>query len=127
VEAAASTIYPTALRLPEPPTGPARTDAAGVAAFGTTDQAMTWLNDERANLTAAARTAAEQGSPATAWRLSDAWRMYYYLGSHTDDWEAVTEAGLAAATAAGDRRAEAAGQVSLALLRRRQGRPQQAI
>jgi DNA-binding SARP family transcriptional activator/tetratricopeptide (TPR) repeat protein len=103
--------------------GTAGDPAAGDPAAG---DPVTWLDTERPNLVAAVRHAAEHGPRPAAWRLADLLRMYFYLRMHLADWEAVATDGLTAASADGDVWAQAAGHLSLALLRARQIRTEPA-
>ncbi len=121
-DAAAKVLYPQMLRLPED-----QTTGEITAEITDSDQASAWLDAERANLVAVVRHTAEHGPWPVAWRLSDALRMYFYLRMYPIDWLAVATAGLAAATADDDPRAQAAAHHSLALLYGRQSRFDQAI
>jgi tetratricopeptide (TPR) repeat protein/transcriptional regulator with XRE-family HTH domain len=110
--AAASRLYPHILRLPaaagEPdavPAEPAELDER---------DALAWLDAERHNLFAAVAYAAEHGPQPLACLLADSLRGYLVHRRVVADWLAVAGAGLAAATAAGDLRAEAAALLSLA-------------
>lgn len=122
VIAAAGRLYPHVLRLPEP---------AGaeppVSWLGDHRQASAWLDDERPNLVSAVPHAIEHGFTEVAWRIADALRGYLYLRMHTEDWRRAANAGLAAAEAEGDQRAQAAAHASLATLHWAQGRHQDAI
>jgi len=123
VDAAARMLYPDKLRLPLPlaeaprPATPFR-DHSG---------ALVWLDAERPNLLAAVLHAAEQGPRPLAWLLADALRGYFWLRMHTVDWLAVAHAGLAAAQADRDLRAQAAAHLSIADLCWRQSRYQHAV
>jgi DNA-binding SARP family transcriptional activator/tetratricopeptide (TPR) repeat protein len=121
-DAAAKVLYPQMLRLPK-----AETTEEPTTRTADPDEASTWLEAERANLVAVVRHTAEQGPWPVAWRLSDTLRMYFYLRMYPIDWLAVATAGLAAATADNDPRAQAAAHHSLALLYGRQSRFDQAI
>jgi tetratricopeptide (TPR) repeat protein/transcriptional regulator with XRE-family HTH domain len=105
VEAAGRFLYPQVLRLPAAGQEPVE--------LGDHAAALAWLEAERPNLVAAVASAAEQGFAAMAWLLADALRGWFWQCRSLVDWLAVAEAGLAAATAAGDRRAEAACRLSL--------------
>ena len=133
VTAAAAVLYPTTLRLPPPTTAPPPTTPSADPAAAdpppgdpAAGDPVTWLDTERPNLVAAVRHAAEQGPRPAAWRLADLLRMYFYLRMHLADWEAVATDGLTAASTDGDLRAQAAGHLSLALLRARQSRTETA-
>ncbi|WP_419999341.1 AfsR/SARP family transcriptional regulator [Streptomyces boninensis] len=110
LDAAAKVLYPDKLRLPAGEGG-----ARDAAQFEGQAAASAWIEAERPNLTAAVRHAAEHGPPAAGWRLADALRGYFDLRRDTVDWPAVARWGLLCAQADGDRRAEAAAELSLAL------------
>ncbi|MBL7253122.1 ATP-binding protein [Paractinoplanes lichenicola] len=65
------------------------------------EEALRWLDDERANLVAVA------GTGPHAWLLADALRGYLWHGDHHTEWRALTQAGLAAAERHGDQFAQA--------------------
>jgi tetratricopeptide (TPR) repeat protein len=121
-DAAARLVYPQVLRLPLPAA------AAGLAPAGFDNHARAtgWLDTERANLVAAVTHAAKHGPRPVAWGLADALRGYFVLRMHTVDWLAAAHAALAAAKADGEKRAQAAAQLSLAVLHWRQSRYRQA-
>jgi DNA-binding SARP family transcriptional activator len=117
---AAALFYPQRLRLPVtatpgPRTGPHFADATGAAA---------WLDVELPNLVAAIRYA---GPRPAAWLLADTLRGYFALRYALPEWRSAAQAGLAAASAVGDLRGQAAAQISLAELHWRQEQPQRAI
>jgi DNA-binding SARP family transcriptional activator len=120
VLAAGDRLYPTTSRLPAP-------EDLVLPDFPTTAAALSWLDTERPNVVAAVRHAAAHGPAETAWLLADGLRMYLYLRLHTTDWEVVARAGMVAADAAGDPAPRAAMRISLALLRARQSRMDEAI
>ncbi|MCO1656102.1 BTAD domain-containing putative transcriptional regulator [Pseudonocardia humida] len=109
---AARLLYPGMMRLP---IGPDEAGSAGAPPAGFADGAgaSSWLDAERADLTAAVEHAAEHGPRPVAWLLADALRGYFWLRRDTVEWLAVARAGLAAARAAGDLRAQAAAHHSL--------------
>ncbi|WP_188192164.1 ATP-binding protein [Nonomuraea sp. SYSU D8015] len=75
--------------------------------FGGPEDALQWLESERANLSAAVEMAHDRGREATAWQLADAmWALFLFMGHHMER-VAVEETGLAAARSCGDRYAEA--------------------
>ncbi len=119
---AATLLYPHMLRLPAD-RGATRHPAALTARAG----ASGWLDAERGNLVATVRQAAAEGPGATAWLLSDALRGYFWLGMHRVEWLATAEAGLAAARADGDERAQAAARLSLGDLHLRQSQYRDAV
>lgn len=108
VEAAADLLFPEMLRLPEPAT----TDRQAVT-FDSHAQALAWLDAERVCMVAAVRYAAENGPPPAAWLLADAMRGYFWMRRHSTDWLPAADAALAAATDAGDERAQAAARLNL--------------
>jgi DNA-binding SARP family transcriptional activator/tetratricopeptide (TPR) repeat protein len=108
VDAAAASLYPEKLRLPDPDGPPDRVPFADATA------AMAWLDGERGNLVAAVTHAAAHGPRPAAYRLADALRGYFWLRLHAVDWRTVAEAGLAAATAEDDTQGRAAAMLSLA-------------
>jgi DNA-binding SARP family transcriptional activator/tetratricopeptide (TPR) repeat protein len=114
VGAAARRLYAQALRL--------RTEDAG-AVFESAPAALAWLDAELSNLVPAVLHAAEHGPKPAAVLLADGMRGYFHLrrGSGAD-WFAVAGAALAAATAEGDLRGQAAAQLSLADANQRQSR-----
>jgi tetratricopeptide (TPR) repeat protein len=108
-DAAARCLYPAHLRLPVPqvnawPSGPA---------FAGRSQALEWLDAERGNLVALIRHGAQAGPRRLAWLLADTLRGYFWLRMCLADWLVAARAGLAAAQADADLRAQAAAQLSL--------------
>ena len=95
VAAAALSLYPHFLRLPDGPVGEAFADA---------DAAAAWLEGELANLVAIAGSAARFGPPQVAWRLADLLRGYLYTRMRVPEWRALARAGLEAAQAEGEPR-----------------------
>jgi DNA-binding SARP family transcriptional activator/DNA-binding XRE family transcriptional regulator/Tfp pilus assembly protein PilF len=122
-DAAARMLYPELLRLPPSPAG----DQPPQTAFDDHSHALAWLDAERPNLVAAAEHAAGHGPRPAAWLLADALRGYFGLRMHTVDWLAVAYAGLAAAEAEGELRAQAPALLSLAAVHMRQGQFQRSI
>lgn len=98
--AAVTLLYPHMLFLPHP---------ACAAGFADHAKALAWLDEERPNLLAAVT----HGPPRAAWLLADALRGYLMARMHTVDWLTIAEAGLAAARADGDLKAQAAARLSL--------------
>ncbi|MEO6088571.1 MAG: BTAD domain-containing putative transcriptional regulator, partial [Umezawaea sp.] len=92
VDKCAEFLYPDVLRLPSGEAKSVRLPRITVA-----PQALRWLDGERANLTAAIRSAAEQGPPSMSWRLADALRGYLWIGKHVTEWLATARYGLHAA------------------------------
>jgi tetratricopeptide (TPR) repeat protein/DNA-binding SARP family transcriptional activator len=122
VDGAARVLYPHMLRLPVP-----ETDAPLPARVTELVGASSWLESERGNLVAAVRSAAQAGPRPMAWLIADSLRGYFWVCMRQVDWLATAEAGLAAAEAAGDPRAQAVSRLSLADLHFRQGRYRQAV
>ncbi|MCX4904438.1 BTAD domain-containing putative transcriptional regulator [Streptomyces sp. NBC_00878] len=96
-------------------------------AFTTYEQALDWCETERANLVAAVHTAAASGQPGVAWRLPAVLWGFFYLRSHTRDWDDTARTGLSAARAAHDRAGEGQGLVDVAAAARHLGRFDEAI
>jgi DNA-binding SARP family transcriptional activator/tetratricopeptide (TPR) repeat protein len=97
-DAATRRLYPGVPRLPL---------VVGVHAFVSDADALRWLDDERSNLFAAVRRAAD--IPANyqyAWQLVDALRGYLQARGDAGEALASCEAALTAAANAGDHRAE---------------------
>ncbi|MGW5052660.1 BTAD domain-containing putative transcriptional regulator [Actinokineospora sp. NPDC004072] len=94
--AATRRLYPgVPLRVPLPAAGPA-------AEFATEADALRWLDEERQNLLAVAVAGDPRG-----WQLIDVLRGYLQARGHAVQAIAACEEVLAAAEAAGDRRAQA--------------------
>ncbi|WBQ08342.1 BTAD domain-containing putative transcriptional regulator [Kribbella sp. CA-293567] len=94
VTAAMDRVYPQLVRLrarPEP-----------VQQFATESEALNWLDDELPTLLAIVRQAAAAGDTALSWTIIDQLRGYFLLRREVEGWLPAAEAGLAAATAAGD-------------------------
>lgn len=81
------------------------------------DSAVTWLEQERANLLAAGREAARRGWHDHTWRLASAAHSLLGLRSYGTDSLDGLELGLAAARGAGDRTKEAWSLHDLGLVR----------
>jgi tetratricopeptide (TPR) repeat protein/transcriptional regulator with XRE-family HTH domain len=111
VDAATKLVLPGFTTLPRtPPTAPEATS------FATAQEAMSWLETERANIVAAVLSAARSGR-AAAWQLADALRGFFYVRRYTTDWLTTSRAGLAVARAVGARTAQAAMLASLGMAR----------
>ncbi|TDD02068.1 helix-turn-helix domain-containing protein [Nonomuraea deserti] len=121
-DAAAALLFPEAMRLPLPPGAatPASTAFAGLP------EAAAWLVDELPNLVAASRYAAGHGPHPAAWRMADALREYFWQRRPMVEWQLIAQAGLDAATTAGDARAQVTGHLSLGQAERAAGRPRSA-
>ncbi|MEO3748985.1 BTAD domain-containing putative transcriptional regulator [Plantactinospora sp. B5E13] len=94
-------VYADMVRLP------IDVDLTG-ARFPDLDAAMAWLNEEAGNLVAAIEAAAVGEHRARSWQLADQLRGYFFTSGDVVAWLATGSAGLAAAEAAGDVRAQAA-------------------
>ncbi|MFL6074755.1 MAG: ATP-binding protein [Mycobacteriales bacterium] len=106
------------LRLPWP-AEPGTAAGPAPLAFAGPDEAAAWLEAELPTLAAVARHAAARGAqlPGGAqvgWLLPDALSRYVFMRNALAEWQALGEAALAAATAAGDVRATAAAHRMLA-------------
>jgi tetratricopeptide (TPR) repeat protein len=79
----------------------------GTVAFDGRDDALSWLDSERANLMAAGRTALERQWPELAWHLSDVmWPLLLYRKHYRDRLD-IDQRGVAAARAWSNEWAEA--------------------
>jgi tetratricopeptide (TPR) repeat protein len=122
-DAARGLLYPARVGL-EPPAGDPRLSPA---VFGNEQEALAWLDRERANLLAAIHHAATDGPPAMAWLLADALRGYFAARRFNADWETAARSGLAAATDGNLPAAQAAMHLSLGDLHQSVGRYREAI
>ena len=111
VDQCAELLYPDIMRLPAVRVRPVRLPRITGA-----PQALRWLDAERANLTAAIRSAAEQGPASTSWRLADGLRGYLWIGKHVTEWLATAQYGLHAAYEQHHQPAEAAMHQNLGTL-----------
>jgi tetratricopeptide (TPR) repeat protein len=107
-DAAGQLLFPDALRLPLP-------DSLRVppARFDDHQHALAWLETERPNLVAAIQHTAGHGPYPVAYHLADALRGFYLLRSYAVERLAVAHAGLTAAQADQDIRAEVTAERSL--------------
>jgi tetratricopeptide (TPR) repeat protein len=119
---AARLLHPEKLRIPLPQ---GVEDAA--EPFPSHTAALAWLDAEWPNLLAATQHAARHGPPSVVWRLADALRGYLWLRSYPVEWLTVARAGLAAAEAEGDLRAEVTARLSLGDVHRYQGHYPHAV
>lgn len=107
-DAAGRLLFPDTLRLPG-------SDLGGNG-FANRAEALAWLDDERPNLIAAATAAAsDPNQREVAWLVADALRRYSWIRSDAVGWLALAEAGLAAATAAGNLQGRASAELGLGL------------
>jgi DNA-binding SARP family transcriptional activator len=108
---AGDTLNPSALRLPlDERVG----GGWAVPAFAGHNEGLAWLDSERANLVAAAVSAAEHGPASATWLLADALNGYLYRRAHIVDLIAIGEAALATARAAGELRPQAIAHMGIA-------------
>jgi DNA-binding SARP family transcriptional activator/tetratricopeptide (TPR) repeat protein len=105
VDSANRVLYPHILR---PPQGEGTT--AGLQ-FEDHQEALRWLEDERANLVAAVL----HSPPAVAWRLADSLRSFLHLTMSYLDWQRVAVAGLEAALAGSSALGQATAELGLGL------------
>ncbi|MDT9682755.1 tetratricopeptide repeat protein [Streptomyces sp. TRM76323] len=91
------------------------------------DDALRWLEKERANLRAAVLHAAAHGFPGHAWRLSHTLWRFFYLRGHLDDWIATHEAALAATAGRAERYGHAETLTSLAVALHLAGRYEESV
>lgn len=92
-DAADRTLTPDRLRAPINRPRP----SSDLPTFTTYEQALTWFDLEHANLTAAARQAAETGQHDIAWKIPSTMSVYCYIRKPWTDWITSHEIGLAAA------------------------------
>jgi len=81
--------------------------------FGSLDEAMCWLDDQRLNLLAAIECAPRYGLEHIAWSLVDALRAYLWLRRDSTDLFAIAELTLPSAVRLADPYAEIAVRVAL--------------
>jgi DNA-binding SARP family transcriptional activator/tetratricopeptide (TPR) repeat protein len=117
-DAAARLLYPHMLRLDIGLVG----DEFVPADIHDDTAALAWLTSERAGLLAAIRHAAHHGPSPVAWLLADALRGYFWRSRTTVDWLEATRAGMTAAVAESNLRAQAALHLSLAMAHQCLGR-----
>ena len=102
-DAAGRRLIPHFLRLP-------RSEPAQV--FDGTEDALGWLDTEWPNLAAAVE---HPDAREYAWHLADALRAFFHHRGHHTEWIDTATTALTAAEAAGDRQAQAAMRLSIAL------------
>ncbi|MCE6999024.1 tetratricopeptide repeat protein [Saccharothrix sp. S26] len=98
-------LIPHFLRLPRPATEPS----------GSVEEALTWLDAEWPNVTAAVEHAAAHGPREYAWHIADALRAFFHHRGHRTEWLHVASTALAAAQADGARQPQTAMHLSIAL------------
>jgi tetratricopeptide (TPR) repeat protein len=102
-DAAAAVIVPYRDRVPLDPADP----ATSALRFATTDAALNWSTQERANIVAATRQAAAVGRHDVAWKLSVAAMAGFELHGYRAEWSATHTVALSSARLASDRYGEA--------------------
>jgi tetratricopeptide (TPR) repeat protein len=112
VDNATDALKNTLMRLPRPPTASDVTPQTFVAP----DDALAWLDTERANLVALVVHATDCEPSADCWQLADALRRYFYVQGLPVEWLATGKAGLAVAQLIGDEVGEVAMLSSLGTL-----------
>nr|WP_273482740.1 BTAD domain-containing putative transcriptional regulator [Kribbella italica] len=100
VTAAIHLTYPQLVRLGGHP--------APDRLFPSEAAALDWLDDELRGLLAVVQITADSGDHQLAWQITDQLRGYYWMRRGADGWLPAAQAGLAAATAAGNDRARVA-------------------
>lgn len=100
---AATTLFDPGYSRPASPTPP---DVRPLS-FPDADAAMDWCEQERRNVVAAIRHAADIGDSQQAWQLFEAIRTDLLHRQRTDDWQEAVSAALRVAKATGDVRAAA--------------------
>jgi DNA-binding SARP family transcriptional activator/Tfp pilus assembly protein PilF len=103
-DAAATAVAPRRYNVP---LGAATGDDAPPLHFGTSEEALSWYDHERANLVAATRQAAESGLPEIAWRLPAPLFSIFNSRGNWADCIATSRVALENARQIGDRRGEA--------------------
>ena len=102
-DAAAAVILPYRDRVPLEPADP----ATSALRFVTTDAALSWSKQERANVVAATRQAAAIGRHDVAWKLPVAAMAGFELHGYRSEWSATHSVALSSAQLARDRYGEA--------------------
>ncbi|MFC3995801.1 ATP-binding protein [Nocardiopsis sediminis] len=108
-----------------PPLAPVA-PAVSPHSFGSAEEADSWYQTERANLRAAAQTAAGLGLDEVVWQLAAVLDPIHSLHNPFDDWLAHGKWGLESARTLGDRKAEALMQATLGVAYVQSGRIDQA-
>ena len=117
--AAVNRIAPHRRQLPEPP--------RVTREFADYEEAMAWLETERANLLAAITESERRGWDTTVWKLTHTLARYFHIRTYLPDWLNTHETALGAARRLGDRWAEAEMLTSLAIANQYYGQHRQAI
>jgi DNA-binding SARP family transcriptional activator/predicted negative regulator of RcsB-dependent stress response len=112
VDNATEALKNTLLRLPR------TEELAGVTprTFVAPDEALAWLDAERATLVAMVVHGADRDPSSDCWQLADALRRYFYTQGLPVEWLATAKAGLAVAQAGQDEVGEVAMLSSLGTL-----------
>ncbi|MBF9067269.1 BTAD domain-containing putative transcriptional regulator [Streptacidiphilus fuscans] len=123
-DAAVRLLYPS-----EPASDRSEAGSAPSAAlvFSGHGQAAQWLATERENLTSAVLQASGAGFPSVAWRLAESLHSHLSARRYTGDCLKVATAGLFAAVADGQLRAQAAAQLRRAECRSAMAQGAQAL
>jgi DNA-binding SARP family transcriptional activator len=116
-EAAANAVSPQRYQVPREPTAPGYPPLA----FAGLEEALTWCDDEQANIVSATRLAAAIGMHEVAWRLPPTLFPVFGRWGNWADCVTVHRVGLESASAAGQRAGEAwvLNQLGFALARLR--------
>jgi len=112
VDNATEALKNTLMRLPRD----AAESAVTPQTFCAPDDALAWLDAERANLVALVVHAADREPSADCWQLADALRRYFYVQGLPVEWLATARAGLAVAQRIHDEVGEVAMLSSLGTL-----------
>ena len=116
----------SAAALAETPASPLPTAPSPSSAdceFGSAEQALAWLDAERASLQATVQLAARCGLQSAAWQLADAlWPLWQYRG-HSGEQLRTSRAGLEAARECGDPAGQARMLDLIGAALHRQGEP----
>ncbi|MEO6091072.1 MAG: BTAD domain-containing putative transcriptional regulator [Umezawaea sp.] len=83
--------------------------------FTDADDALAWLDAEWPNVAAAVEHAAEHGPREFSWHIADALRAFFHHRGHHTEWIQAASTALTAAQAAGERQAQTAMRLSIAL------------
>jgi tetratricopeptide (TPR) repeat protein len=97
------------------------------AEFADHTEALDWLDGQRQNLLAAARTAFEEGMPAKTWQLADAMWGLFLFRKHYHEWMQFDLLAVEATRGGPDKAAEAEAQDRLGLLFNAVGRNDEAL
>ncbi|HKD99045.1 MAG TPA: BTAD domain-containing putative transcriptional regulator [Micromonosporaceae bacterium] len=125
--AAARVLFPHVPRLADTTEDGQRGQVPAEEAFDGEPAARAWFESERPTIVALVRDATDAGAGTTAVLLADAMRGYFARARMPMDWLRVAGAGLDAARAAADQRAEAAMLLDLAAARQLNGHHTPAI